>query len=153
MANSFPNGNQITMTQQDSDPDYNLTLTAENFSGMRQAIAQSMEIDHEQSMADFYAQQPQQQQNGKLKKMLNQNETQFLGIPQQNGHSTAHSSQQQKPRFYIDSYQPQQQGLPQVHTTIGARHVFIVESNRDPSYSLSGQMPQTSVGTFQVCIV
>lgn len=30
---------------QESDPDYNVTLTAETFSGMRQAIAQSMEID------------------------------------------------------------------------------------------------------------
>ncbi|CAD5215573.1 unnamed protein product [Bursaphelenchus xylophilus] len=33
---------------QDSDPDYNVTLTAETFSGMRQAIAQSMEVDTDQ---------------------------------------------------------------------------------------------------------
>jgi hypothetical protein len=67
MANTFSTGEPITIPQQDSDPDYNLTLTAENFSGMRQAIAQSMEIDHEQSMADFYAQQPPPQQpNGKF---------------------------------------------------------------------------------------
>jgi hypothetical protein len=44
------------MTQQDSDPDYNITLTAETFSGMRQAIAQSMEIDQDQPMSDYYSQ-------------------------------------------------------------------------------------------------
>uniref|UniRef100_A0A915EKN0 NR LBD domain-containing protein n=1 Tax=Ditylenchus dipsaci TaxID=166011 RepID=A0A915EKN0_9BILA len=39
------NQQQSQMTSADSDPDYNITLTADNFSGMRQAMAQSMEVD------------------------------------------------------------------------------------------------------------
>lgn len=34
-----------SLPSNDSDPDYNLTLTADNFSGMRQAIQTSMEVD------------------------------------------------------------------------------------------------------------
>ncbi|KAI6183484.1 Zinc finger, C4 type [Aphelenchoides bicaudatus] len=130
IASSFPNHVQQAQQQQDSssDADYNLTLTAESFSGMRQAIAQSMEID-QGNMDAFYVEQPN-------------------GIAQQNGHSS-NNQQTQKPRFYIDSYQSQQQGLPQVHTTIGARHIFTVEPIKDLNYSIAGQIPQSSVG-FQV---
>ncbi|CAD5211080.1 unnamed protein product [Bursaphelenchus okinawaensis] len=44
-SNSAPS---LEQQPQDSDPDYNVTLTAETFSGMRQAIAQSMEVDQDQ---------------------------------------------------------------------------------------------------------
>lgn len=136
MSTSFlTNGIQ----QQDSDPDYNLTLTAETFSGMRQAIVNSMEIDHvDQNMSDFYNQQPPPQQI------------------QQNGHSSSQQQQQQqKPRFYIDSYnQPQhsqhQGTLPQVHTTIGAKHIFTVQATNDPSYSINNSSSQQpTLSAFQ----
>jgi hypothetical protein len=112
MVASFLISGIPNQSQQESDPDYNLTLTAETFSGMRQAIAQSMEIDHEQSMADYYNQQPAQQ----------------------------------KPRFYIDSYQQPQP----VHSTISARHIFTVEATKDPTYSLAGQMQNPNFLAFQV---
>ncbi|KAI6219751.1 Zinc finger, C4 type [Aphelenchoides besseyi] len=111
MCGSVTNG----MNQQDSDPDYNVTLTAqtaESFSGMRQAIAQSMEIDPDQSLSDFYTNQP----------------------------PTASQSNQehQKPRFYIDSFnQPTQQSQQPTHATIAPRHVFTVEANKDPLYSIA----------------
>lgn len=64
MATSFLTNGVQQQQVPESDPDYNLTLTAETFSGMRQAIAQSMEIDPEQ-MTDFYNQQAPQQ-NGEF---------------------------------------------------------------------------------------
>ncbi|KAI6219546.1 hypothetical protein M3Y99_01652400 [Aphelenchoides fujianensis] len=119
MSSSAPamGGSLGNVNQPDSDPDYNVTLTAqtaESFSGMRQALAQSMEIDPDQPpMSDFYNSQPP------------------ISSAQSNGEA-------QKPRFYIDSFNLPAQ--PAAHSTaaVAPRHVFTVEATRDPHYSNAG---------------
>ncbi|KAI1718577.1 zinc finger, c4 type (two domains) domain-containing protein [Ditylenchus destructor] len=111
-SQSFDNqqvSQQSQMTSADSDPDYNVTLTADNFSGMRQAINQSMEIDQDNhpTSPEFYQQQQAQQP---IRFFIDSNGG---GVPlssqcSMNGATTTTS-----------------------HTAVGARHIFKVETTKD----------------------
>ncbi|KAH7701951.1 hypothetical protein AAVH_30909, partial [Aphelenchoides avenae] len=132
---------QQTLTTNDSDPDYNLTLTADTFSGMRQAIQTTMDVDMEcQSVVttdpgNYYS-------NGSCASSTT---------------SVCTNSSSQRPFFFLEpgnaTAQAQQtQAHPMgAHTVGGTKHVFTVERTRDPNlYAAPQKMGSCSMGAFQV---
>ncbi|KAH7714166.1 zinc finger protein [Aphelenchoides avenae] len=148
---------QQTLATNDSDPDYNLTLTADTFSGMRQAIQTTMDVDME-------CQQVATTDPGKRKINWSQDRNELsVGNYYSNGScasstaSVCTNSSSQRPFFFLEPSNPSAQAQPTqappmgAHTVGGTKHVFTVERTRDPNlYTAPQKMGSCSMGAFQV---
>lgn len=138
---------QGQLSSAESDPDYNITLTAENLSGMRQAIVQqSMEIDSVESSGATVMDQQQQQRPsffidsnmpGEMAVMNNGSSGATNGgIPQPaSGTMTGSISTP-----CCCTANGGVGGPSSVHTAVGTRHVFTVEPTKN-SATYNGKVP------------
>jgi hypothetical protein len=131
---------QPSLTSADSDPDYNVTLTAETFTGMRQAIASSMEVD--EHVTGQISTSPN---------AYNIPNSAASARPTHNGSVPA-----QRPFFFIEPAIPSPKAAAPVssatHTIGGNKHVFTVEPTRGSDlYAQSGGCANANptVGSYQ----
>lgn len=152
-TSSEPNIQQ-QLSSVESDPDYNITLTAENLSGMRQVIVQSMEVDStalnvndSAASSDYFSDSSQQRPNFYIEP-TNSCSSGCLGLGSGSGINamgTIHQSiqpnccnvngncsiTQSSINTQCCNVTPNVTTLGGVHSAIGTKHVFTVEPTKN----------------------
>lgn len=145
----------------ESDPDYNITLTAENLSEMRQAIVHSMEVDnptinmnvnHSTASSGYFSDNSQQQRPNFYIDSTSSCSTgclgleSSLGIRMQNVQSNCQSCFDNINNVTMSR---------EVHNAIGTKHVFTVKPTKNFYYQNDKikKMPFVSNDKPQQCIV